>query len=403
MDSVTDTAKRTQPMSESKMPTVDELAPIAAAMTQPRWRVPEQKLADATAMIVWGHIRHHETRADAYLAQPTPPDTEPYVTTKSGCTCREAKKQSHCVHVTAVEILSRWEGDAHANRVTKEGAHVDAGIEPGPVEEALSASPRASRPAEETPPLEPIEWTVIPATHEDTAVLPAMVPVEGEVEVLERSLTTWSAKRRVLTQFMVEHMTKGIDYGGVHFAKDCNAKNRCTDSYHFSKDSLFKSGSEKFLGLLQLQATFRKDEETWEMLGRPPGVLCYVCTLVTRTGEVVGEGRGACDSKKPGTDINKAIKMAEKSAQIDALLRAGSLSDCFTQDLEDHEDSKPPVAEKLPPAQARKRISDFLRERGHKGTDKAACEQSISELTALALTPEHFGEIVRRLDYAKEG
>ena len=75
-----------------------------------------------------------------------------------------------------------------------------------------------------------------------------------------------------------------------------------------TKPSLSKAGAEKFLGLFHLQATFRKDDDTYEMLGRPVGVLCYVCTLTTRGGEVVGEGRGCRDVKKDSGDANKALK-----------------------------------------------------------------------------------------------
>ena len=57
------------------------------------------------------------------------------------------------------------------------------------------------------------------------------------------------------------------------------------------------------------------------MLGSKDGLLCYTCTLMTRQGEVIGEGRGARSVTQDGGDINKAIKMATKSAQVDAVLR----------------------------------------------------------------------------------
>ena len=50
-----------------------------------------------------------------------------------------------------------------------------------------------------------------------------------------------------------------------------------------SKPTLSKAGSEKFLGLFQLHATFTQDTATWTMLGEPKGTLCYVCHLLTRT------------------------------------------------------------------------------------------------------------------------
>jgi hypothetical protein len=47
----------------------------------------------------------------------------------------------------------------------------------------------------------------------------------------------------------------------------------------------------------------------------------------------VGEGRGAAVLVKNNNDPNKTLKMAQKSAFIDAVLRASGLSDFFTQDL----------------------------------------------------------------------
>jgi hypothetical protein len=159
-----------------------------------------------------------------------------------------------------------------------------------------------------------------------------------------------------------------------------------------SKPSLSKAGSEKFLSLFNLQAQFRKDEETWEMLGRPAGVLCYICALYTKSGEFVGEGRGAREVAKD-KDINKAIKMAQKSAQIDAILRTGSLSDYFTQDLEDQV-----APEMLTVTQQKRRIVALLKQLGMEMEDKAGYEYAVQRHTELALIPEYYPEIIRRLE-----
>jgi hypothetical protein len=129
---------------------------------------------------------------------------------------------------------------------------------------------------------------------------------------LEQNIATWHQMRAVLTAYITEHLQEGIDYYTL------------TIGGKVPKPSLSQAGSEKFLRLFNVHATFRQDEETWEMLGRPAGVICYVCALYTKRGEFVGEGRGAREVLKE-QDINKAIKMAQKSAQIDAVLRAGAL------------------------------------------------------------------------------
>ena len=50
---------------------------------------------------------------------------------------------------------------------------------------------------------------------------------------------------------------------------------------------------------------------------------------------IAAEGTGARRIAQDNGDINKSLKMAEKSAHIDATLRVAGLSELFTQDLED--------------------------------------------------------------------
>jgi hypothetical protein len=129
-------------------------------------------------------------------------------------------------------------------------------------------------------------------------------------------IQTETRKRELLTAYIEANMKEGMDFY------------KLTIQGRESKPSLSKSGSEKFLSLFALQARFKKDDQTWEMLGRPAGVICYVCELYAKHGTLVGEGRGARAVDKD-RDVNKAIKMAAKSAQIDAILRTGALSLTF--------------------------------------------------------------------------
>lgn len=99
------------------------------------------------------------------------------------------------------------------------------------------------------------------------------------------------------------------------------------------RKSLGKAGAEKLASIYQLVATFEKDKETIDSFQSLPGLVAYICTL-TRSSVVVGQGRGAAILKDHGNNANKVIKMAQKSAFIDATIRATGLSDIFTQDLE---------------------------------------------------------------------
>lgn len=153
---------------------------------------------------------------------------------------------------------------------------------------------------------------------------------------LQNLISGETEKRAIIKKFIADNMVDGIDYGRIHIAKNCPDKYNCRLDVHFSKASLFKAGSEKFVSLFKLRPVFRKDDETWLMAGSPNGLFCYVCHLISGPDITVGEGRGAAAlSEKPNWTTNNAIKIAQKRAQIDAVLRTGALSDFFTQDLED--------------------------------------------------------------------
>ena len=209
---------------------------------------------------------------------------------------------------------------------------------------------------------------------------PALQGLDLDPTTLAQHMVQWTQARALLTTYIRQHMTEGIDY----YTLRIHGKP--------TKPALSKAGSEKFLSLFNLQARFRKDDETWEMLGRPAGVLCYVCALYTKQGMFVGEGRGAREVAKD-QDMNKAIKMAQKSAQIDATLRTAALSDSFTQDLEDLLARDPLLVQ-----QQKRQIVALLKAVGLEAIDKAGYEAAVEEYTELALIPEHYPEIIRRLE-----
>lgn len=228
----------------------------------------------------------------------------------------------------------------------------------------------------------------VQVAHEHAApYLARHAPAAADVvdpTTLAQKIAHWNQIRALLTTYISQNMKEGTDY----YTLVIGGKE--------SKPSLSKSGSEKFMSLFNLQARFRKDEETWEMLGRPAGVICYVCALYTKHGEFVGEGRGAREVAKD-KDVNKAIKMAQKSAQVDAVLRTGSLSDYFTQDLEDQREQ-----EDLRLLHQKRRIVALLKQRGVEVTGKAGYEEAVWECTELALMPDNYPEIIRRLTAAAQ-
>lgn len=137
------------------------------------------------------------------------------------------------------------------------------------------------------------------------------------------------AYRADLLGFIYRNLKPGHDYGEIELKdKDGNFKGK-------TKPSLFKSGAEKLMRANHARASFTVDEETRGLLGNPTNVLAYICYLYDEDDGIIGEGRGACkiDGRR---DENNAIKIAQKRAQVDAVLRTWALSEIFTQDLEDY-------------------------------------------------------------------
>ncbi len=136
------------------------------------------------------------------------------------------------------------------------------------------------------------------------------------VAALERR----KANRRALMEWIKESLKAGQDY---HVIK--------------GKQSLSKAGSEKVLGMLGLTPTFPAMDDYISMSHDGPmsDNVVLKCLVLNSAGDIVAQGIGARSLKKDEDDLNKTLKMAAKSAQIDATLRCAGLSELFTQDLED--------------------------------------------------------------------
>lgn len=151
--------------------------------------------------------------------------------------------------------------------------------------------------------------------------------VAQEVKQLERIIDLETRKRKVLTKYVRDNLIEGVDYGSIEGTSRSGAKFQ-------SKKGLFKPGGEKLCSLFHLTPRFEKDNDSWVMFGQRSGVVCYVCRLYNQAGEVVGEGRGVASMTESGATENKTVKIAQKRAQVDAVIRFAALSDVFSQDIE---------------------------------------------------------------------
>lgn len=107
-----------------------------------------------------------------------------------------------------------------------------------------------------------------------------------------------------------------------------------------SKPTLLKPGAEKILMMLGLRSEFEIVDSTRDF---QEGFFQYQVRCKLYKGDIlITEGLGSCNTKEkkyinqdPFSIDNTVLKMAKKRALIDAALLVGSLSDIFTQDLED--------------------------------------------------------------------
>jgi hypothetical protein len=171
---------------------------------------------------------------------------------------------------------------------------------------------------------------------------PAIVaasPLDLPAATFSEGLNRRKANRAALMEWVRSSLVDGTDYGKIHVVgrSRCQAGKNCTNPAHFSKPSLFKPGAEKICGMLGVTVRYPMlpDYERAALSGAKISQIIIRCEMVEPSGRVVADGVGARLLSQDDGDINKALKMAIKSAHIDATLRMAGLSEVFTQDIED--------------------------------------------------------------------
>lgn len=162
-----------------------------------------------------------------------------------------------------------------------------------------------------------------------TALVPTNLNFLNDIHtnLIEATISKIQAIQKILQKTMVE----GRDYGTI---KGCG-----------NKKNLLKPGAEKVIMLLGITSEYDVVEKIEDY---DKGFFAYtVKCLFTKNGLKITEGLGHCNTKEKRytnqdgfTLANTVLKMAKKRSQVDAALTVASLSEAFTQDLED-EDEKP--------------------------------------------------------------
>ena len=171
----------------------------------------------------------------------------------------------------------------------------------------------------------------------------AASPFDLPIEVFAAGLERRRQNRHAIMNWLRGALVEGTDYGRIHMAgKDKCVYARsgqaelCQTPGHWSGPSLFKTGAEKICGMLGITVHFPKldDYERAALDGLSLRQIILRCELRDGQGHTVAEGVGARNLQQDYGDLNKSLKMAEKSALIDATLRLAGLSEVFAQDLE---------------------------------------------------------------------
>ncbi len=113
------------------------------------------------------------------------------------------------------------------------------------------------------------------------------------------------------------------------------------------KPTLFKPGAEKIVMMMGLSSRFEIMDKVEDY---DKGFFSYnVRCILSRNNYDICEGVGNCNSREnkyakadPYTIANTILKMAKKRAYVDAALSVASLSDIFTQDMDDLDELRIP-------------------------------------------------------------
>ena len=164
-------------------------------------------------------------------------------------------------------------------------------------------------------------------------------PIDMDPAAFAAALDRRKTNRKVLLDWIRDALVDGVDFGSVSTKRGP------------SKPSLRKPGAEKICGMLNVTPTFPTlpDYEKAALGGVKIESIILRCELIASNGSIVAHGVGARSVSEDEGDLNKALKMAEKSAHIDATLRMAGLSELFTQDLEDKAAAEQAALRNAPP------------------------------------------------------
>lgn len=173
---------------------------------------------------------------------------------------------------------------------------------------------------------------------------------------MQLAMAEYKERRKTFRDWLKAQLVEGVHFGfppgcEPKFSDDGKQPNNKPDGAYVRsgtlwvpkkqwtpKPSFYKAGADFVCDLLWARDEYDADIAAWQQLGSPPGTFVFRCRLYSRKGgDLLGEGRGCrrIASSKMAEQENAAIKMAKKSAKVDAVLNTWGMADVFVQDLED--------------------------------------------------------------------
>jgi len=161
-------------------------------------------------------------------------------------------------------------------------------------------------------------------------------PLDLPSETFINALNRREQNRKTLLKWIQDNLQVDIHYGRLHLDQRCPYARagipfRCSTFSHWSRPMLFKGGAELIINVLGLTACYPNlyQYELACVHKQEISRVILKCELKTNNGTVVAQGSGARHIRDEGWSLNKAVRMAAKSAMIDATIQVSGLSGVF--------------------------------------------------------------------------
>jgi hypothetical protein len=161
-------------------------------------------------------------------------------------------------------------------------------------------------------------------------------PLDVPTATFESNLKRRQENHQKLILWIKQNLLAGIHYGRIHENQQCpyakaGMPQLCSDFSHFSMMTLWKPGAEMILSALGLSVYYPNlfQYELACVHRQEITTIVLKCELKAQNGKIVGEGIGARHIRQDNWNLNTSLKMAAKSAMVDATIKITGLSGVF--------------------------------------------------------------------------